>query len=374
VLKFSFDDNNKSNLTRKVNILDMDYLETRKGKIKLPVFMPDATRATVKSITSSQIKDAGVRMIVANTFHLMLRPGAATIKKLGGLHKFMNYDGPILTDSGGFQVFSLIHKSKLGSISDDGALFKSPLDGTEHLMTPEISIDVQLALDSDILVALDEPVATDATKKLNEESVRRTTEWGRRAKEHFLKQPEEVRKGKKIFAVVQGAMDKKMRKRSMEELGEIGFDGYDYGGWPLDMEANRLDDILAYTAEIMDKDKPKYAMGVGMPEDITACFKMGYNMFDCVIPTRNARHGFLFVTTDNGGEEKEGYEILRINNSKFIEDAGPIDKNCECYACKNYSRGYLSHLFRVSEPLAGTLATIHNLYFYEEWTNALSLD
>lgn len=349
----------------------MDNLETNHGEIKLPVFMPDATRATIKTVTSDQIEKAGVRMIVSNTFHLMLRPGADTIRKLGGLHKFMNWDGPILTDSGGFQVFSLIHKSGLGKITDEGALFKSPIDGTEHLLTPEVSVDVQLALDSDILVALDEPIPTDAPKALNEESVRRTTEWGRRAKEHFLKQPEKVRKGKKIFAVVQGALDKKMRKRSMDELGEIGFDGYDYGGWPLDEEANRLDDILAYTAEIMDNSKPKYAMGVGMPEDIVECFKMGYDMFDCVIPTRNARHGSLFVTEGNYGEAKPGYEILRMNNSEFIEDSKAVDANCDCGLCSNYSRGYLPHLFRVQEPLGSTLATIHNLHFYEKWTASL---
>jgi queuine tRNA-ribosyltransferase len=350
----------------------MHKLETLHGTIDLPVFMPDGTRGTVKGVTSDQVKEAGIRMIVANTFHLMLRPGPDVIAKLGGLHKFMNWDGPILTDSGGFQVFSLIYKSKLGKITEEGALFKSPIDGTEHLLTPEISIDVQLALDSDILVALDEPVAVDADDALNAESVRRTTEWGRRAKEHFLKQPAEKIKGKKIFAVVQGALDKQMREKSMKELEEIGFDGYDYGGWPVGLDGVRLDDMLKFTADLMPDDKPKYAMGVGLPEDIKACFEMGYNMFDCVIPTRNARHGSIFVTEGNDGEKREGHEVLRINNSVLIGDERAPDVNCTCYTCANHTRGYLSHLYRVKEPLANTLATIHNLHFYEEWSKNLN--
>lgn len=345
----------------------MDYLETRKGKIQLPVFMPDATRATIKNVDSAQIKDAGVRMLVSNTFHLMLRPGSEVVKKMGGLHKFMNWDGPILTDSGGFQVFSLIHKRGLGEVTDKGAKFKSPIDGTPQMLTPESSIDIQMNLDSDILVVLDEPIPVETDEKRIMLSVDRTTAWAERAKKQFLSYPKEEREGKKIFCVVQGGLYPKLREQSAKELNQIGFDGFGFGGWPIDNEGNRLDEILKITAEVIPDEFPKYAMGVGMPEDIAYCKTVGYTMFDCVIPTRNARHGFIFVSEGNGGEQKEGYEVIRLQNSSLIEDQNPLDKNCDCYTCQNYSRAYLSHLFRVKEPLARTLATIHNLKFFEDW-------
>ncbi len=320
--------------------------------LPLPIFMPDATLGTVRTLTTSQIEATNTKMLVVNTYHLFLSHGVEKMKKLGGIKKLMNWNGRVLSDSGGFQVYSLIHKKKnMGKITQYGAYFKSPKDGSKHLLTPEISIEMQVALGSDVMIALDDCRHSEISRNSAEDAVRNTTNWAKRAKAAIP-----LTYSAKVFAVVQGGNFKDLRKQSAEELQEIGFDGYCFGGWPVDGDGNLTEEILGYVAELLPDDKPKYAMGIGTPEDIKKCHNLGYNMFDCVIPTRNARHGLLYTSE---GE-------LRISKSKYLMDESPPDPGCDCETCKNYSRAYLCHLFRSGESTAGTLATIHNLRFYQD--------
>jgi queuine tRNA-ribosyltransferase len=244
----------------------------------------------------------------------------------------------------------------MGKITPFGAYFRSPVSGDKCLLTPEISIDMQIALDSDVLIALDDCRHSDVSRKDAEESVKMTTMWAGRAMNHFLKDFSRYREQKKIFAVVQGGNFKDLREKSAKELMKMGFDGYCFGGWPMDGEHHLVEDILAYTAEMLPSDRPKYAMGIGTPENIQTCVQMGYNMFDCVLPTRNARHGLLYTS--------EGR--IRITESKFKLDQSPIDPNCSCFACKNHSRAYIHHLLKNGEATGRTLATIHNVTFYAD--------
>ncbi len=324
--------------------------------LKLPIFMPDATLGSVRTLTSDQIEATGTKMLVVNTFHLFTTQGPENMRKLGGIKKLMNWSGRVLSDSGGFQVYSLIHKkANLGKITQYGAYFKSPVDGRSLCLTPENSVDMQMALNTDVLIALDDCRFSEISKKEAEESVNTTTQWSRRAKEHFLKVYGKEAKDKKIFAVVHGGNFPDLREKSLKELMEIGFDGYCFGGWPIDANGNLVEEILSLTASKMPDDKPKYAMGIGQPEDIQKCLKMGYNMFDCVLPTRNARHGLLYTS--------EGR--VRISESKYKLDLTPPDPKCDCYTCKNYTRAYLHHLLKAKESTGKTLATIHNLHFYQ---------
>lgn len=325
--------------------------------LKLPIFMPDATLGTVRTLTTDQIESTGTEMLVVNTFHLYLSHGPEKMAELGGIKKLMNWKGKVLSDSGGFQVYSLIHtKKKMGKITQYGAYFRSPTDGKKTLLTPELSIDMQVALDSDVFIALDDCRFSEISKKEAETSVKYTTTWAKRAKEHLLKKYPEVAEKKKIFAVVQGGKYKNLRKKSASELQEIGFDGYCFGGWPVDGEGNLVEEILGYTAELLPDGKPKYAMGIGLPSDIESCVALGYNIFDCVLPTRNARHG-LFFTRDGR---------IRITKQEYKMDLSPVDNECDCMTCQNYSRAYLHHLFKAQEATGKTLATIHNLRFYSD--------
>ncbi len=330
--------------------------------IKLPLFMPDATLGTVRTLTSEQVRQLGVEMLVVNTFHLYTTLGIEGMKKVGGIKKFMNWNGRVLSDSGGFQVYSLIHKKQnMGKITPYGAYFKSPVNGEKQLLTPENSIDMQVAIGSDVLVALDDCRCSDVERKKAEESVALTSEWAKRAKARFEALPASQKRGKKLFAVVQGGNFEDLRKKSAENLIALGFDGYCFGGWPISPEGKLTTDILGYVASLLPDDKPKYAMGIGTPDDIRACVKLGYNMFDCVIPTRNARHGLLYL---------DGTSI-RINESKYRYDLEPIEEGCDCETCKNYSRAYLFHLFRTKEQTGRMLATIHNLRYYERLVEGL---
>ncbi|MEA3357245.1 MAG: tRNA guanosine(34) transglycosylase Tgt [Patescibacteria group bacterium] len=331
--------------------------------IKLPIFMPDATLGTVRALTTNQIKDTNTKMLVVNTFHLYLSHGVDAMQKVGGVKKMMNWDGKILSDSGGFQVYSLIHqKKKMGKITQYGAYFNSPVNGSKCLLTPEISIDMQIAIGSDVLIVLDDCRFSDISKNEAEESVKLTTLWAKRAKSHLMKQYPGIASSKKLFAVVHGGNFKNLRRQSAEELQEIGFDGYCFGGWPINSNGDLVEETLEYTSSLIPDDKPKYAMGIGTPQDIISCVKMGYNMFDCVIPTRNARHGLLYTS--------EGK--VRISNRKYKTDLQPIDPECDCETCRNYSRAYLHHLFRTSESTGKTLATIHNLRYYSKLMNSLN--
>jgi queuine tRNA-ribosyltransferase len=379
-------------------------LKTRRGSVMTPVFMPIATKGAVKSLSPEELKSLGAELLLGNTYHLWLRPGEKIIKRAGDLHKFMNWPGPILTDSGGYQVFSLGEKIKIKNqnskikaavavkISDRGVEFRDPFDGQKHFLTPEKSIEIQLALGSDIIMVLDECPAFPCTREQAEKTVKRTTEWAKRCKEYFekkvkssltlpkgreAKQIPPFRKGRVgeisrplLFCIVQGGIYKDLRERSAKELTGIGFDGYAVGGVAVGEPRQYLKKVLGYVLPLLPKDKPRYLMGLGKPEEIAAAVKAGVDMFDCVIPTREARHGRIYKFKNQNSKIKitnqksKFYEILNINNSKFKEDFQPIDKNCSCYTCQNYSRAYLAHLFRTGEPLALRLATIHNLKFY----------
>ncbi|HNT29997.1 MAG TPA: tRNA guanosine(34) transglycosylase Tgt [bacterium] len=330
-------------------------ITTSHGEIVTPAFMPDATRGAVQTLTTEELVATGTQAIVANTLHLYLKPGSELITQAGGLHRFMQWDKPILTDGGGFQIYSLIHTSNLkGKVTEQGMHFQSPLDGGMHLLTPEKSQEIQFALGSDIKLAFDDCVHPGVSPERNHESVEFTTLWSNRARKRFDELATDTDNPGLLLAIVQGGDDLDMRRKSFEGLAEIGFDGYCYGGWPLDSEGTFLEDLLGYTAELMPADKPKYAMGVGTPQDIVRSVALGYDLFDCVLPTRNARHGYFYTS---GG-------VIRIKKKQFQNDFSPLDPECDCYTCRNHSRAYLRHLFNVNEAAGKTLATMHNVRFY----------
>lgn len=317
--------------------------------------MPDATLGSVRSLTTKQLKETGTKMVVVNTYHLLLSHGPELMKKLGGIKEIMNWDGRVLTDSGGFQVYSLIHQNKnMGKLTQYGVYFRNPDTGEKIDLTPEKSIQMQFAIDSDVMIVLDDCRHSDVSRMEAEQSVKYTLGWAERSKKEFDKLNQNGTK--KIFAVVQGASFKDLREQCAKSLIEMNFDGYCYGGWPVDSEGNFEDDMLGYVADLLPDDKPKYAMGVGKPEDIRKSIELGYNFFDCVIPTRNARHGLLYTSE---GE-------LRISKIEYKDSLESIDHECDCYTCKNFSRAYIHHLFRSNEITGLTLATIHNLRFYNK--------
>lgn len=343
---------------------------TVKG-IRTPFFMPDATRALVKGLSVSELENTGIKACVVNTLHLYLQPGLKTIKKAGGIHSFMGWNKPLLSDSGGYQVFSLIHKNpKMGKITDEGAFFRSPLDGSKHLLTPERSIQIQFDLGTDMMVVLDDCSPYGHTKAETERSVDRTIAWAGRCKREYEKQIKKRKLiGKKkplLFGVIQGALHKDLRKKCAQGLLSIGFDGYGFGGRPVDDDGRFISDILKYTAQLIPDDKLKFALGVGTPKDIKRCAKMGWNMFDCVIPTREGRHGRLFYFTKKGKTTS-----LNINNSKFSFNIRPINKYSRLKELKTNSLAFLYHLFKVNDPLGPRLATLNNLEFYSKLMNEL---
>lgn len=324
------------------------------------IFMPDATRGAVRFLTTEQLKATGTQAIVTNTLHLMMTPGSTRIHELGGIKQFMNWNGLVLTDSGGFQVFSLIHTGKWkGKVHENGATFKSPLTGDIYELTPEISIDTQIQIGSDILVTLDDCRDTDLSREEAELSVDRTIKWAIRCKDRFEKEYGGTKEtGKLLSCVVQGANYPDLRKKCAEALTDIGFDGYNFGGFVVDSNGNLVLDEMSAVVENTPKDKFKYAMGVGKPEDIKKAAKIGYTVFDTVLVTRNARHGTLFSSDMPDG-------VLRIGNSEYATDENPIDSHCDCYACKNHSRAYVHQMLKVGEATGMTLATIHNLRYYQ---------
>jgi queuine tRNA-ribosyltransferase len=307
--------------------------------------------------------------MVVNTYHLYLQPGMELIKKSKDIHKFMNWDAPLLSDSGGYQIFSLIHKnSQNGKITDEKAIFKSPLDGSMHEITPEKSIQIQFDLGVDMMVVLDDVPPNNYSKEKIKEAVERTVKWAVRCKTEYEKQLK-VRKISKenkplIFGVIQGGIHSDLRKYCAEELIKIGFDGYGFGARHIDAEGNFMEDAVRETAELIPENSLRFALGVGTPEDVVRFVKLGWDMFDCVIPTREGRHGRLFIWKSEDVNAENFYETININNEKFKEDFLPVDKGCDCELCQNYTRAYLKHLFAVGDPLAMRLAAIHNLKFY----------
>ena len=348
-------------------------LTTKSGVVDTPFFMPDATRATVRGVLTEDLKKVQIEALVVNTYHLFVQPGEKLIAEAGGIHQFMQWDRPILSDSGGYQVFSLIHKDKsLGRITEDGAEFRVPTTGDKKLLTPERSIQVQFDLGVDIMICLDDPRPNNIGYEEMADSVERTIRWAKRCKDEFDRQLEirkvALDKRPLLFGVVQGGKEKDLRLRCALALREIDFDGYGFGGRHIDEDGTLLEEIVRYTAEVMPEDKPRFALGVGTPSDIVRFYQMGWDMFDCVIPTREGRHGRLFVWNKEFLESAElmpdFYTTINITNAEHREDFGPVDSSCDCELCQKYSRSYLKHLFSVGEPLALTLASIHNLRFY----------
>jgi len=318
-----------------------------RGTIETPAFMPVGTYGTVKAMTPEELKGIGAEIILGNTFHLMLRPGTDIIKAHGDLHDFMHWDKPILTDSGGFQVFSL---AKLRKITEEGVSFNSPVDGSKVMLTPETSMQVQRDLGSDIVMIFDECTPYPATEQEARDSMELSLRWAKRSKDAHEGNPSA------LFAIVQGGMYEHLRTESAQGLTQIGFDGYAIGGLSVGEPEQERNQVLEVTTPLLPTDKPRYLMGVGTPEDIVESVRRGVDMFDCVIPTRNARTGFLYTSTG----------ILKIRNSKYKNDIRPIDETCGCYTCQNYSRAYLRHLDKCREILSSRLNTIHNLYYYQQ--------
>ena len=320
-----------------------------RGTVQTPAFMPVGTYGSVKAMTPRDIVDIGAEIILGNTFHLFLRPGLEIVEKFGGLHRFIGWNKPILTDSGGFQVFSLAHKRKL---AEEGVTFASPVDGSKVFLSPEVSMKIQTVLDSDIAMIFDECTPYPATEKVASDSMELSLRWAERSRRAF----DELNNPNNLFGIVQGSVYEPLRRRSAEGLVKIGFDGYAVGGLAVGEPEAERNHTLDFTVSLLPADKPRYLMGVGRPEDIVEAVRRGIDMFDCVMPTRNARNGFLFVP--------EG--TLRIRNAKFAMDTRVIEEGCDCYACANgFSRAYLRHLDRCNEILASQLATMHNLRHYQ---------
>ena len=320
-------------------------LETAHGGFETPAFIPVGTQGSVKALSPEDLEDAGVKIILANTYHLYLRPGHRIVEKLGGLHAFMNWKGPILTDSGGYQVYSL---AKLRSISEQGVTFQSHIDGSRHFLGPKEAIEIQRALGGDIIMAFDEcaPYPSDYDYVLN--SVRLTSLWAKRCLEQKRGETQDV------FGIIQGGVYLDLREMSARELVGMGFDGYAFGGLSVGEDMETRHKIIRETIDFLPDDKPVYLMGVGTPEDIVEAVPLGLDMFDCVMPTRNARNGTLFTSRGK----------VTIKNALYAEDAGPVDEDCGCYTCSHYSRAYLRHLFMANELLAYRLNSIHNVYYY----------
>lgn len=358
-----------------------DKITTKKGDIVLPAFLPDATYGTVKSVSFQDVKNAGISEIVTTTLHIEEKIGSQYIKKIGGIHKFMGWDRPILTDSGGWQVFSLIN-SKPNSqnfATEVGCSFINSDTGEQTLLTPENSIQIQANLNPEIVTVLDFPILGDASLDDRTRSVERNTRWAKRAKDEYSKIFQDSENRPLLGCVIQGANDFKLRKRSAEELLELGFDVYNFGGLPLHTKetwkkfskTGFFHEMLEFVSELIPSDKYKYAMGVGQPTDIAYCVSIGWDLFDTVLPTRNARHGYLYVSEGEGEDTKSfkklSHDILRIKNNKYKFDEKPVDSTCDCECCKTVSRMYLRHLLRMNEPSGFRLATIHNLRFYSKW-------
>jgi queuine tRNA-ribosyltransferase len=320
-----------------------------RGIIDTPQFMPVGTYGTVKAMTPEELRQAGAQIVLGNTFHLMLRPGEEIVRALGGLHRFMHWDGPILTDSGGFQVWSL---AQLRKLSEEGVQFASPVNGDRILLTPERSIEVQLALGSDILMQFDECTPYPATQAVAAESLRLSARWGERCKTAYVQGRGAADSA--LFGIVQGGVYAELRSESLQRLTEVGFDGYALGGLSVgETEAERLG-VLDAIAAALPAAQPRYVMGVGTPRDLVQAVGRGVDLFDCVMPTRNARNGHLFTTQG----------VVRIRNARHRQDPAPLDPACACYTCANYSRAYLHHLDRCNEILGSRLNTTHNLHYY----------
>lgn len=345
-MKFTLDYEDKKSKAR------AGVIETAHGKVNTPIFMPVGTQGTVKAVDKNYLEnDINASIILGNTYHLYLRPGIKVLEAAGGLHSFMNWDRPILTDSGGFQVFSL---SDLRKIKEDGVEFKSHLDGSKHFFTPEKVMEIQKSIGSDIMMVLDECTPFPCDYEYAKRSKELTSRWAVLNKEAFERLPALYGFDQNLFGIIQGSVYKDLRESSAVDLVKMDFDGYAIGGLAVGEPIDVMYDIVNFTTDFMPDNKPRYLMGVGRPENILEAIARGIDMFDCVMPTRNARNSYLFTS--------EG--ILSMRNAKYVDDFSPVDPNCNCYTCRNFSRAYLRHMFIAKEILVLQLASIHNLHFY----------
>jgi len=348
-------------------------LETTRGKVLTPCFMPVGTQATIKTLSSEDVKFCRAQMIMANAYHLYLRPGEEVIKKAGGLHRFMSWGGPIMTDSGGYQIFSL---ALLRKVKKEGVEFKSHIDGSKHFITPEKVVEFQRFLGSDIMMPLDECLRYPVSRNNVEESLKTTLDWATRSKNRFKRPLTDlagvfytparsvsgpgIRQRSMLFGIIQGSTYLDLRKRSVEETVALDFDGYAIGGVAVGEPSELIHEVTEYTADLLPEGKVRYLMGVGTPLDMLDAISEGVDLFDCVVPTRNGRNGQAFTRQ---GE-------LQLRNAPYKEDFAPIDEGCECYACKNYTRAYIRHLFNTDEILGLRLVSLHNIYFYVKLISA----
>ena len=345
--KFNFKILNQDGLAR------VGEISTPKGNISTPAFMPVGTAATVKAMLPSSVRSTGAQILLSNTYHLMLRPSAERINALGGLHKFMNWDGPILTDSGGFQVMSL---SGLRKITENGVNFKSHIDGSKHFLSPERSIEIQKLLGSDIVMSFDECTPFPETKSRSETSMRMSMRWAKRSVEAFGDRP-----GYALFGIQQGSIFKDLREESAKKLNELSFDGYAIGGLAVGEGQDQMFKVLDYAPGQLPEDKPRYLMGVGKPDDIVGAVERGVDMFDCVLPSRSGRTGQGITR----------YGAVNLRNARHKNDPRPLDSECRCPACSNYSRAYLHHVIKTGEIIGSMLLTWHNLQYYQTLMNDL---
>jgi len=349
-----------------------DPLVTRRGTLAVPTFLPDATRAGVRGVSSEDLRSIGIEGVVVNAFHLLRRPGARVVQAAGGIHRFMDWNGPILSDSGGFQVWSLIRQDpNRGVIRDNEVIFREPSTGEKWTLTPERVVGLQFQLGSDIIVCLDDCSDADDPESEQERSVERTVRWARRSREEFDRQLASRKAGDPplIFAVVQGGRVEALRRQCAVALADIGFDGYGFGGWPLAADGALAVDSLRWVAESLPAEAPKHALGIGRPDHVVGAFALGYSIFDCALPTRDARHGRLYAFKPgwSGRRPSPGdpfYRAVRIHDPGYRVDHGPIEDGCDCPLCTRHSAAYLHHLFKVGDLSAERLATLHNLRFY----------
>lgn len=332
-------------------------IQMQRGEIRTPAFMPVGTAATVKAMKPETVRKTGADIILGNTYHLMLRPGAERMAKLGGLHKFMNWDRPILTDSGGYQVMSL---SELRKLTEEGVEFRSHLDGSKHMLTPERSMEIQRLLGSDIVMAFDECPRADQPRDVIASSMEMSMRWAKRSRDGFDSGEDHAARSA-LFGIQQGALDEELRKRSADALIDIGFDGYAIGGLAVGEGQEAMFATLEFAPQQLPADRPRYLMGVGKPDDLVGAVERGVDMFDCVLPSRSGRNGQAF--TWNGP--------INLRNARFAEDTDPIDDRCSCDCCSNYSRAYLHHLVKSQEILGAMLMTEHNIAFYQQLMQAM---
>jgi len=349
----------------------------------VPAFFPDATRGVVRTVDAADLLTAGIEGVVVNAYHLMTSPGLSVIESLGGVRRLMGWDGLVVSDSGGFQLLSLIHRNKsAGRVDSDGVTFYKKQGSVRkaHIFTPEKSIQVQFGIGADIMFCLDDCPSPRAGEKEQDLCVERTISWADRCKrEHARLSVERERSGlarSRLFAVIQGEDRKELREKCAAELRSMGFDGYAFGGWPMDREGRLKREIIGFTASLMPDGSPKFALGVGNPREIVECAAMGYTMFDCVLPTRDARRGRIYVLDPDfasGGSAAEGsiYDSFYVTEERYARDREPIDRSCDCRACRAHSRAYMHHLFAVGDELAHRLATIHNLRTYSRLVGVL---